>query len=62
MDPDGPLHVMNTYEELGAYKAGDGHPNSKQLQQIHLRNQYHLTTFIASAHRSQCLLPSAMPQ
>lgn len=51
MDPDGPLHVMNTYEELGAYKMGNDHPNNKQLQQIHLRNQYDLTTFKASIRR-----------
>jgi hypothetical protein len=61
MDPDGPPHVMNTFEELGTYKMGNGHPNSKQLQQTHLRNQYYLTTFTASIHRSQCLLLSAMP-
>ena len=42
---------MNTYEELGAYKMGNGHPNNKQLQQIHLRNQYYLTTFKASIRR-----------
>ena len=62
MDPDGTLHVMNTFEELGAYKMGNDHPNSKQLQQTHLRNQYNLTTFRASIHRSQCLQSSAMPQ
>lgn len=53
---------MNTYEELGAYKMGNGHPNSKQLQQTHQRNQYYLTIFIASIHISQCLLLSAKPQ
>lgn len=62
MDPDSPIHVMNTYEELGAYKMGNGHPNSKQLQQTHQRNQYYLTIFIASIHISQCLLLSAKPQ